>query len=51
MVQAMGREKKKGHKIKEVQGGSIAAELEIEPGDRLLAINSEEIEDIGRLTS
>lgn len=46
MVQAMGREKKKGHKIKEVQGGSIAAELEIEPGDRLLAINSEEIEDI-----
>lgn len=38
--------KQKGHLIKEVLPGSIAAELEIEPGDRLLAINNETIEDI-----
>lgn len=36
----------KGHLIKEVLPGSIAKELEIEPGDRLLAINDEIIEDI-----
>ena len=35
-----------GHRIKEVLPGSIAQELEIEPGDRLLAINDHEIEDI-----
>lgn len=38
--------RKDGHLIKEVLPGSIAAELEIEPGDRLLAINDETIEDI-----
>lgn len=36
----------KGHLIKNVVEGSIAWELEIEPGDKLLAINDEEIEDI-----
>lgn len=38
--------RQKGHLIKEVLPGSIAEELEIEPGDRLLAINDETIEDI-----
>ena len=32
--------------IKTVESGSIAEELELEPGDILLSINSEEIEDI-----
>ncbi len=36
----------KEHVIKEVKTGSIAEELEIEAGDVLLTINSEEIEDI-----
>ncbi len=39
-------DRQKGHLIKEVLPGSIAEELEIEPGDRLLAINDETIEDI-----
>lgn len=34
------------HVIKEVSPGSIAWELEIEPGDRLLSINDNEIEDV-----
>ncbi|MBQ4529817.1 MAG: DUF512 domain-containing protein [Lachnospiraceae bacterium] len=34
------------HIIKTVESGSIAEELEIEPGDVLLTINDEEIEDI-----
>ncbi len=38
--------KEKGHLIKTVQPGSIAEEMEIEAGDRLLAVNGEEIEDI-----
>ncbi|MGN0377740.1 MAG: DUF512 domain-containing protein [Suilimivivens sp.] len=38
--------RQKGHLIREVLPGSIAKELEIEPGDRLLAINNENIEDI-----
>lgn len=38
--------KEKGHLIKEVLPDSIAWELEIEPGDRLLAINEQEITDI-----
>ena len=38
--------KEKGHLIKTVQPGSIAEEMEIEAGDRLLAINGEEVEDI-----
>lgn len=35
-----------GHIIKEVYPGSIAEELEIEPGDTLLAINDKQIEDV-----
>lgn len=35
-----------GHLIKKVLPGSIAAELEVEAGDRLLAVNDEEIEDV-----
>lgn len=35
-----------GHLIKEIKPDSIAMELEIEPGDRLLAINNNTIEDI-----
>lgn len=38
--------KKKGHLIQAVDEGSIAWELELEPGDRLLKINGREIEDI-----
>ena len=42
----MKKKEQKGHVIKEVLPGSIAMELDIEPGDRLLSINQEEIEDI-----
>ena len=42
----MDKKKQKGHLIKEILPGSIARELEIEPGDRLLAINKKEIEDV-----
>ena len=38
--------KKSGHIIKEVYPDSIAEEMEIEPGDILLSINDEEIEDV-----
>lgn len=38
--------KKKEHRIKTVVPGSIAEEMEIEPGDALVAINNEEIEDV-----
>ncbi|MCD7817974.1 MAG: DUF512 domain-containing protein, partial [Lachnospiraceae bacterium] len=34
------------HIIKEIEPGSIAEELELEPGDVLLAVNGQEIEDI-----
>ncbi len=37
---------KKGHLIKSITPGSIAEELELEPGDMLLSIDGEEIEDI-----
>ncbi|WP_318708731.1 DUF512 domain-containing protein [Candidatus Acetatifactor stercoripullorum] len=37
---------KKGHLVKSVAPGSIAQEMEIEPGDRILAIDDTEIEDI-----
>lgn len=37
---------KKEHLIKSIIPGSIAEELGIEPGDRLLAVNGTEIEDI-----
>ncbi|MGB8455034.1 MAG: DUF512 domain-containing protein [Anaerocolumna sp.] len=38
--------KKKGHLIKSVTAGSIAEEMEIEPGDCLLHINEKEIKDV-----
>lgn len=38
--------KKREHLIKEVAPGSIAEEMEIEPGDILLTINNKEIEDV-----
>ena len=38
--------KNKGHKITAVAPGSIGEELELEPGDVLLTIDGEEIEDI-----
>ena len=38
--------KEKGHLVRAVQEGSIAEEMEIAAGDRLLAINGEEIGDI-----
>lgn len=38
--------KKKGHLIKKIDAGSIAEQLEIEPGDSLLRINGNEVEDI-----
>nr|WP_276852382.1 DUF512 domain-containing protein [Enterocloster lavalensis] len=38
--------KKNEHVIKEVYPGSIAEEMEIEPGDVLLSINNEEIGDV-----
>ena len=37
---------KKGHLIKSVAPGSIAEELDLAPGDILLSIDGEEIEDI-----
>ena len=36
----------KGHTIKSVDPGSIADELGLEPGDRLLSIDGHELEDI-----
>lgn len=36
----------KGHIIKAVDPGSIAEELELEPGDKLLKINGNDVEDI-----
>lgn len=38
--------KKNEHIVKDIVPGSIAEELEIEPGDMLLKINEEDIEDI-----
>lgn len=37
---------KHAHQIKSVAPGSIAEELELEPGDRILQINGEDIEDV-----
>ena len=34
------------HKIRSVQPGSIAWEMGIEPGDRLLSVDGQEIEDV-----
>ncbi len=39
-------EKKKGHIIKEVAPGSIAEEMGLEPGDKIVAIDDAEIEDV-----
>lgn len=36
----------KGHVINKIVPGSIAEELDLEPGDRLIAINNKEIEDV-----
>lgn len=36
----------KGHKVKSVEAGSIAEELEIEPGDIVISINDNEIKDV-----
>ncbi|MCM1569872.1 MAG: DUF512 domain-containing protein [Roseburia sp.] len=38
--------KQRGHIIKKVYPGSIAEELEIEPGDKIIAIDGTEIEDV-----
>jgi len=38
--------KQKGHLIKEIIPGSIAEEMEIETGDRLISVNGETLEDI-----
>lgn len=38
--------KRKGHVIEKIDDDSIAWELELEPGDRVLTINGNEIEDI-----
>lgn len=38
--------KNKGHVIKAIDSGSIAEEMELEPGDKLLTINGNEVEDI-----
>ena len=40
------RQDKKGHIISAVEPGSIGEELALEPGDRLLAVNGQEVEDI-----
>lgn len=40
------RERRKGHVITRVQPGSIAEEMEIEPGDQLLEIDGETVEDV-----
>ena len=37
---------KRGHKIIGVEPGSIAEEMELAPGDRLLEVNGNEVEDI-----
>ncbi len=37
---------KKGHVIKSIDAGSIAEELGLEPGDRLMTIDGQELEDI-----
>lgn len=42
----MGKETHKRHIVKTVLEGSIAQEMEIEPGDAILEIDQTEIEDI-----
>ena len=38
--------KNKAHIIKDIEAGSIAEELELEPGDELVSINGNEIKDV-----
>lgn len=40
------KNKQEGHKISKVDPGSIAEELELSPGDYVLAINGNQVEDI-----
>lgn len=40
------KQKPSGHRIAQVEPGSIAWQLELEPGDRVMAIDGHEIEDI-----
>lgn len=40
------KNKREGHKISKVDPGSIAEELELSPGDYVLAINGNQVEDI-----
>ena len=43
---AKGKRMKNIHIIKEIQPGSIAEELELVPGDAVLEVNHQEIEDV-----
>lgn len=45
-LKSVRQEKEKGHKVKEVLPGSIAQELEIIPGDRVIAIDDNIIRDM-----
>ncbi|MCD7737081.1 MAG: DUF512 domain-containing protein [Lachnospiraceae bacterium] len=40
------KKKRTGHIIKDIEAGSIAAELELAPGDTVLAVNGQEMEDV-----
>ena len=40
------KKKQEGHVIASIEPGSIAEELELEPGDVVLAVNDNEIEDV-----
>ena len=42
----LNNKKKKEHIVKSVEPGSIAEELGLEPGDKIVAIDNAEIEDI-----
>ncbi|MBQ1682351.1 MAG: DUF512 domain-containing protein [Agathobacter sp.] len=46
MSKKVTEQKDRSHIIKEVKPGSIAEELELVPGDKLLSINGHELEDI-----
>ena len=38
--------RQKEHRIREIQPGSIGEELELAPGDVVLAVNGQELEDV-----
>ena len=40
------KDKKRGHRIYQLVPGSIAEELELEPGDVLISVNGQEIGDV-----